>query len=192
MSKEQKISHSEDAELSPSLTRLQALHNRILTTQQYLSTTFFQDDTWLVRQAGAYGIPLLTTDRQEEPDWQKEEAFVSQILAELDKKVSYFEAAYRFPDNLSAHVVSTTLGWAKMVAEQDAISIDQAAEKLIEGKLSRLSEKDIEFEQFLESEEFANAFSIRIDRAAGTYQITDLHLNHDEIRSTWKQLFTTE
>ncbi len=187
MSKEQEISQ-QVVELSPSLLRLQTLHEKLFNTQRSLFTTFFKDDTWLVRQAGTYGIPLLSAEGDEEPDWQKEEAFVEKIFEELRGRASYFEAAYHFPDVLSAFCVQTSKSWTEMIAQQENITPDEAADSTFEGIQNRLRDESTNLESFFTSPQFTQAFSIKIDKEKEAYQIDDLPLDPEELRAQWQEL----
>jgi hypothetical protein len=179
--------------LSKSEKKLEKLNSKIWEANRYLMRTFFQDETWSVRQGGTYRFAFLDGEGDgENHDWDKEERIVDNIVAELGDRISYFEAAYHFPDNLSALGQMTQPFWVElMLRKKPKERKSKVAEDIHKDILQRLAKLTGEFETFLESSDFMNAFTIKVDRKTGEYQIVNLPLDIVELRKKWEEWFGT-
>jgi hypothetical protein len=180
-------------ELSQPEVALSELNIRIWEAYGYLMTTFFQKDTWNVRQGGAYGFALLEVKGDgKDHDWEKEKRVVRSIASDLGDRLGYYEAAYHFPDVLSALGHMTHTSWVEMIAERDLNKPkSKVAEEILEQMRENLLEEAVGFEKFLNSGDFRNAFSIQVDKKTGEYQINDLPLDANELRAKWESWFGT-
>lgn len=185
MTKEQAVS----GESSRHEIELQEINRKIAETSNYLMEAFFQDNTWDVRQAGAYGAPLLEIEGDiKNHDWGREEQLVRKIIGDLDSRLRYYEAAYHFPDVLSAFRVSSDSSWLDMMAERSSDPREVVAADLLAKARAHVAKETDKFFSFLESDTFKQAFSIKVDPKTGEYTITDLALDSEELRAKWNEL----
>ncbi len=178
-------------ELSQPEADLQALHNNIVAAHRNLMGTFFRDDTWNVRQAATYGLPLLEVEGDgQNHDWDREEQIVGGILGELGDRIGYYEPAYHFPDSLTALGHMSSADWVEMLAEQDGTKskTEIAAEELARTR-ARIQDETGKFGQFLGSDELRQAFTVQVDKKTGAYRIEDLPLNPNELQARWQGWF---
>lgn len=193
MAQENSTSNPEGS-LSQSELELKDIHLRIGSVQRYLMDTFFQDDTWATRQAYTYATPLLVPKERSvtydwyEHDWESEKSLLVLLLDVLGDRMCYYEAAYKFPDILSALKMGTGQDFVEMMAEHSGDSKDQLASQIVAETKNRIFLLTLEFEEFLESDTFKQAFTVQVDPETAEFTVTDLELDAKEFRRHWSEL----
>jgi hypothetical protein len=175
--------------VEPEVMRLQDLSQRIGQTYWYLMTTFFQDNTWDVRQGIGYDMPILDAASDgKDRNRKKERDMEKRILADLGERIEYIEAAYHFPDVLSGMGFGTGPAWFKIMTEHSGEPKAKVAQSIISEMEASIALETQNFSDFLKSDIFKQAFSIKVDRKTGKYTISDLILDPDQMMSRWNEL----
>lgn len=193
MTQENKSNAPASQEISSPESDLEELKTRIWEANRYLMGTFFQDDTWDVRQAGSYLLPILEIQGDgKDHDWEKEKQVAKSIIGDLGNRVQYYEAAYHFPDVLAALAVGCGQDWVDMFSKQSGEPKAVVAQRILERTRVRLTEETQKFKEFLESDILGQAFTIQVNRKTAHYAIYDLSLNRYKLKTRWHELLTDD
>ncbi len=176
-------------ELSEPEKQLESLRTKMWELNRHLMATFFQEDTWTVRQGGAYGLSLLEVRENSEEEWERQDKFVEKILKDLGPKIAYFEAAYSFPDNLAAFVIGADSDLVDIKSQRTGQTKEKVAKATLENTLNNLKEEKEDFYRFLESDVFKQAFKIKVHREKEDYTISNLELDASELKKATDRLF---
>ncbi len=185
MSKENSANNNADVqEFPPNFFELQKLNCNIAEAYLYLWQTFFTQDTWKAKLAFDSECQLFRDLGKE-----KQEQVSTSIVEELNDRNGYY-LAYTFPDSLSAFYWWTS-GESVRVIEEESPDKSRAevVDEILQSVRAGLKEKTKQFEEFLGSDNFKNAFTIKVDWKTGEYQIRDLPLDAGELMSKWQGWF---
>jgi hypothetical protein len=174
------------------LDRARSIRTAAQDTADYLFHTFFQKDTWDVRQLGAYGIMIPKKSGEGIDLFDPSPAFkrmLSKINTQLGDRFSYFQSGYHFIDNLWGVARGTEI-LLDDEFQRSSPNIYQDAQRILKREQGFVAKLEPELETFLAGDA-KKAFSITLDLKDPKnlqYKIENVVLDPAEIRAKWAKL----
>lgn len=176
---------------NPPGSRIEKVWTGIHGLADDLMGTFFEGDTWFFRQAATYGRQFIGDKTGGKASLWRLSPEGEQVMKDIylalreGGRLEYIEAAYHFPDKLRAIASLCDDFIVGQVAHEQSLSRDKARDLLTSEARQKVTATREELERFLDGEVAKKAFSVEIDRKAGTFKIRDLDLNKKKILEEW-------